>query len=112
VGGLSVSDQFYWNQALIVIWRNHDIKLSGVCTVIQAVGRMRTANCNSLAYAMLDRRPQNLIVLGTKHPTFAGVRIDRCHSNARISLAKPGKLFVDERDQTNIPFRRQLFDGL
>src|SRR6185369_17061402 len=73
----TMRDQFDRNQALIVVRRYDDIEFTAVSAIVQAVRRIWSANGDTFGRAFLNCRSEDLRILVSKHPAFAGVWIDR-----------------------------------
>ena len=105
VCGFAVGNQLNGNQALIVIWCDHDVEFAGVRAVIQAVSRVGTGNEDAVGGTFANRGRENLDVFPPEHSTFTRVRVYRCYCNPL-----PAELRVGEANQPNIGVLRHLRD--
>src|SRR5262245_23664252 len=84
VRSVPMGDQLDWCQPLIVVGRNHNIKFSSMCPVIETVGRKRPGNANSGVGAFLDSGAKHVELFAAEHSVLAGMGIDPGYCNRRI----------------------------
>ena len=99
----AMSDQLNRNQTLIMIRRNHDVELTGVGAIIQAIRRVWAGNRYPFCGALSNRGCENVDIFATEHAAFACVRVDR-----RYGQALRPKLCVYEPNKPHVLIRRNL----
>src|SRR5881628_3693878 len=97
-----MGNQLHWNQALIMVWGNHNIKLPGVGAEIEAVGRMRSRDGNAFRSALFDSRGEQVDVFSSKDSAFSGMWIDRGNGDPLIEELQAAKLCIHKPNQPNV----------
>ena len=93
----AMGDELNRNQTLIMIWRNHDIELTGVGSIIQTVRGVRARHRDPFGGTLPNRRREDIDIFATEHAAFARVRVDRRHCQP----LRP-KLRMDEPNKANV----------
>src|SRR5262245_25876824 len=104
---LAMSDQLNRNQTLIMIRRNHDVELTGVGAISQAIRRMRGVIRYTLCGALSDRECEHVDIFATEQAAVACVGVDR-----RYGQPLRLKLCVYEPNKPHVLVRLDLFERL
>ena len=103
----SVRNQFYRDQSLIMVRRQHHVKLTRVSALIQTVRGVGAGHRDSFFAAFDDGWRQYCVVFGTEHATLAGVGIDCRYCNFRAWKTELLEFGIDEMYQVQIEGHRK-----
>ena len=112
VRGRSVRDQLYRDQSLIMVRRQHHVKLTRVRTLIQTIRWVGAEHRDSFLAAFDDGWRQYFIIFRTEHATLTGMRIDGRYGYAGTRVIELLEFGVDQMYQVQIEGHRKRRDSV